>query len=103
MASSAAFREVLLQAIDDALLVPGELVRAAIYSRVEKSYRIRREEIPEKLGLFHEALQQVLGASAMVMERMIAKNLYHRLDLNFSDHEHWTVLDYVDHAKKAQK
>ena len=103
MVYSAAFRDVLLQSIDDALLVPGEIVRAAIYDRVERSYQIRREEIPEKLELFHKALRDLLAAGGEVLERLIAKNLYRRLDLNFNQHENWTLLDYVDEAKKAHK
>jgi len=103
MGGSAAFREVLLQAIDDGLLVPGEIARAAIYDRVERSYQLRREEIPEKLELFHKALRDLLAAGGEVLERLIAKNLYRRLDLNFNQHENWTLLDYVDEAKKAHK
>lgn len=103
MSGSAAFREVLLQAIDDGLLVPGEIVRAAIYDRVERSYQLRREEIPENLELFHKALQDLLAASGEVLERLIAKNLYLTLDLSFNQHENWTLLDYVDEAKKAHK
>jgi hypothetical protein len=103
MGGSFAFRDVLLQSIDDGLLVPGEIVRAAIYDRVERSYQIRREEIPEKLELFHKALRDLLAAGGEVLERLIAKNLYRRLDLNFNQHENWTLLDYVDEAKKAHK
>lgn len=103
MSGSASFREVLLQAIDDALVVPGEIVRVAIYDRIEKNCQIRREEIPEKLELFHKALQQLMGVSSRVMEKLIAKNLYRQLSLNFNDHENWTLLDYVDHAKKAHE
>jgi hypothetical protein len=103
MSGSAAFREVLLQAVDDALLVPGEIVRAAIYDRIERDCQIGREEIPEKLELLHKALQQLLGVAAKVMEKLIAKNLYRRLNLDFNEHENWTLVDYVDHAEKAHK
>ena len=103
MGDSAAFREVLLQAIDDALLVTGEVVRAAIYDRLQRTHQIRREEIPEKLDLFHTALRDLLGAGCEILERLIAKNLYRRLSLDFSGHEDWTLLDNVEHAKKVQK
>ena len=103
MVDSAAFRDILLQSVDDALLLPGEIVRAAIYDRVERSYQLRREEIPEKLELFDKALRDLLAAGGEVLERLIAKNLYRRLDLNFNQHENWTLLDYVDETKKVHK
>ena len=92
----------MVQAVDEALLVPGEIVRTAIYERIERSYQLRREEIPDHFETFHKALQDLLGASANVMERLIAKSLYRRLKLNFTQHDGWTLLDYVNHARKAQ-
>jgi hypothetical protein len=102
MGDSARFRETLLEAIDDALLVPGEIVRSAIYDCIEKRHRIKREEIPEKVELFHKSLQQLLGGSAKVIEKLIAKSLYRKLGLNFNEHKDWTLLDYINHAKKGR-
>jgi hypothetical protein len=102
MAEPAEVGEVLLQAVDEGLSVPGEIVRTAIYQRLERSYRLRREEIPEKLETFHQALQDLLGVrSAKVMEKLIAKNLYSRLGLNFTEHANSTLVDYVNHAKRV--
>jgi len=103
MIESSGLKEALLHAIDDGLAVPGEIVRTAIYDRIERSYQLRREEIPEKLPTFHKALQDLLGASATkVMEKLIAKNLYRPLELNFTEHADWDIVDYVNHAKKAR-
>jgi len=101
MPESPRFSDVLLQAVDQALLVPGEIVRAAIYERIERSYQLKREEIPEKLPAFQNALQELLGAAAKVMEKLIAKNLYSRLGIEFAEHADWTLVEYVDYAKKA--
>jgi hypothetical protein len=103
MAEPAEVDEVLLQAVDDGLSVPGEIVRAAIYQRIERSYQLRREEIPEKLETFHQALQDLLGGGATVMEKLIAKNLYQRLGLNFTPRPEWTLIEYVDHAKTTSE
>jgi len=102
LASSVELEETLLQAVDEALLVPGEIVRTAIYERLERSYQLKREEIPDHLETFHKALQELMGASAKVMEKLIAKSLYRRLKLNLTQHDGWTLLDYVNHARKAQ-
>ena len=95
--------KILLEAVDEGLLVPGEIVRAAIYERLERSYQIKREEIPEKLETFHRALKDLLGAGDKVMEKLIAKSLYRRLKLNFTQHDGWTIIDYVNHAKETKR
>jgi len=95
--------KVLLEAVDEGLLVPGEIVRAAIYERLERSYQVKRGEIPEKLETFQLALEDLLGKSAKVMEKLIAKSLYRRLELNFIQHDGWTLIDYVNHAKGAKR
>ena len=102
MTQRAELRKALLEAVDHGLQVPGEIVRAAIYDRIEKSYGLKREEIPERLEAFHNALEDLLGRSAKVMERVIAKSLYSRLELNFTAHDSWTLVDYVDHAERSE-
>ena len=102
MEQPASLEKILLEAVDEGLLVPGEIVRAAIYERIERSYQLRREEIPEIVETFHRALQELLGAGGKVMEKLIAKSLYRRLELSFTEHDGWTLVDYVNHAKKAQ-
>ena len=93
-------REALLEAVDQGLAVPGEIVRAAIYERIERSYQIRREEIPEKLETFHNALQELMSTGAKVIEKLIAKNLYQRLGLKFTPLPEWALVEYVSNAKK---
>jgi len=96
-------RSGLLEAVDEGLLVPGEIVRKAIYERIERSYQLKREDIPEQLEAFHLALHDLLGSSAKVMEKIIAKNLYNRLKLNFTEHPNWTLVDYVNQAKGQKR
>ena len=93
----------MVQAVDEALLVPGEIVRTAIYERIERSYQLRREEIPDHFETFHKALQDLLGASANVMEKLIAKSIYRRLELNFIQHDGWTLIDYVNRTKETKR
>ena len=103
MVKPAQLDEALLEAVDFGLLVPGEIVRATIYERLETVYGVRREQIPEKLPAFHQALRELVGSVANVLERVIAKNLYSRLELNFTYHDGWTLVDYVSHAKEVNK
>jgi len=99
LAPSRDVADSLVQAVDEALLVLGEIVRTAIYERIERSYQVKREEILEKLETFHRALQDLLGVGGKVMEKLIVRNLYRRLGLSFENHDGWTLVDYVNHAK----
>ncbi|MEM3595279.1 MAG: hypothetical protein QXL25_01650 [Candidatus Bathyarchaeia archaeon] len=71
-----------------------------MYSHVERNHHIKREDLPENLEILHNILKGVLGAGVMVLERVIAKNLYERLNLNFVDHEDWALIDYVKDAEQ---
>jgi len=96
------FRKALLKAVDDGSLVIGESARDALLYHIERSFGIKREEIPERLEAFHEALERLLGEGATVVERLIAKNLSGRLGLDFEEHENLTLIDYVNYAAKAK-
>jgi len=97
----AGFREALIDAVDYGLMVLGEIVRRTIYERIENDYRLKRADFPEQLEAFHKALQGILGMGAKTVERLIAKNLYQRLGLNFVVHSDWTVVEYINHARAA--
>jgi len=99
---STALDDALREATDYGLLALGEIVRDTIYQRIESTRQVKREQIPEKIESFHEALQGMLGAGAKVIEKQIAKNLHSRLGLNFSEHANWTIVEYFDHAKKVK-
>lgn len=94
------FRAIVLQASDEGLSALGESARDALYYHIERTHNIRREDIPEKVSAFHEALRVLLGEGARVVEKLIAKSLYSRLRLNFEEHEAWTIVDYVAYAGK---
>lgn len=96
------FRKALLEATDSGLQVLGESVRYVIYHHVERNSSLRREEIPERLKDFHKALESLFGAGARVIERIVADRLYGKLGLKFEEHEGWTLVDYVNNAKRAK-
>jgi hypothetical protein len=103
MAKPVQLDEALLEAIDSGLLVPGEIVRETIYERLETVYGIKREEIPQKLSAFHEALMELTRSVANVMERVIARYFYSRLGLSFVNRKDWSLIEYVNHAKEMMR
>jgi KaiC/GvpD/RAD55 family RecA-like ATPase len=93
----------LLDAIDNGLLALGEVVRDTIYDRFDRKYQLKREEIPEKLDIFHKALQGMLGAGSTVIETQIAKIFDKKLNLEFTENINWTIVDYFDSAKRTNE
>jgi hypothetical protein len=100
--ASQTFESAVLEAVDYGLAVLGETARQGIYSYIGMKYQVKREEIPEKLDVFHKASSGLFGAGAGVVEKLIARRLYSKLGLGFEEHEDWTLVEYVNHAKKAR-
>ena len=94
------FNAILLSALDDALLALGEIVRKTIYECLETRNQVRRDQMLEKLQAFQQGLHELLGEGAVVIEKQAMKNLYHRLRLDFVEHNNWTLVEYVHDAKK---
>jgi hypothetical protein len=94
------FSAVLLDAIDEGLLVLGENSRTLIYQYIERKHQVKREEIPERLELFHETLISFFSTAEKILEKIIAGNLYGKLGLSFTEHEGWTLIDYLNGAKE---
>ena len=48
MSEPAGVRDILIEAVDHGLMVLGEIVRQAIYERIEKDHGLKRAEGPPK-------------------------------------------------------
>lgn len=93
--------KALLEGVDAGLLVLGEGVKPTIYFHVEKSYQVKREDIPDRLEAFHKALAGLLGQGAKIIEKKIAMEFYSRLGLDFVEHKNWTIIDYINDVQDA--
>lgn len=76
------FRRLLLESIEDTIRgVLGELPLEAIYDSLEKKNQIKRDDIPQRIEDFQNALTRLLGAAAPVIIRMMTRNLYSKFDI----------------------
>ncbi|MEM4251413.1 MAG: hypothetical protein QW828_06235 [Candidatus Bathyarchaeia archaeon] len=98
---AARFRKALLEAADYAMLILGEYASQAVRGHIESIHKVKYEEIPEKPEILHDVLESLFGSGSKAIERLIAKNLYQRLDIEFQERKEWTIVDYVEHAKKT--
>lgn len=97
------FDKTLLEAVDHALLAFGESPREAIYYHLNESFKLQREDIPEDTDRFSHALNTIFGPGAEVIEKLIIKNLYNRLNLNFEEKSSFEIADYIKQARELAK
>lgn len=81
------FDALLLEAIDKALSSLGESIMQIIYFHLEKSFHVKREEIPDRLGAFTQAVENIFGVGADVLEVLIANKLYEEIGEVFDRNE----------------
>jgi len=97
------FERLLLQAVDQALSSLGESPKQAIYFYLDKSFSIEKQEIPQKIEPFKEALEKVFGVGASFLEILIMKRLYETIggNLEWKESRELTLTEYVATAKRT--
>lgn len=95
------FEKLFIEAVDEGLNVLGESGRQMIFFHLEKSYSIKRHEIPKKPEAFAAGLEKIFGAGASVLEKLIVKSLYSKLGLKYEDKESRSFADYMNDVKEA--
>lgn len=73
------FEKLLLQAVDEGLSSLGESSRQAIYFHLKKNFNIKKEEIPNKIGNFADAIEKIFGSGADFLEILIMKSLHDKV------------------------
>lgn len=73
------FNKLVLKAVDESLSSLGESAKQAIYSYMEKTCKIKRSEIPGKIEEVTNALEQIFGDGAKLIEIQIMKTLYQKV------------------------
>jgi hypothetical protein len=101
------FEQVFIEAVDEGLESLGESGKHMIFYHLDKSYSIKKHEIPKTPEAFAEGLEKIFGAGASVLEILIVKSLYTKLGLKYEDVESCPFADCVkqvketDHIKEA--
>jgi len=97
--SSREFNQLILEAVDEGLsILGGDPVKSAFYYHLEKRAKIKRNEIPDKLAAFHDALADLFFDGSVILERRISRHLYGRLGLELPTDDGFSISDYVREA-----
>ena len=85
----------VVKVIDTVLAqVFGEKAACLIYKYLERSYSLKREEIPEKIDVFAKGLEDFLSSGACVIERKILEDL--QLSFGLADGSECAHADFVN-------
>jgi len=97
------FDQLLLDAVDEGLAALGESAQQTIYHFIEERFHIQRMEIPEKLQAFHEALTELIGPGATIIEKGILEKLREKMGIGPKKHETRTLVEYISEYKNGSE
>lgn len=96
------FEELLIKSVDDSLKDTfGEIAADVIYKHLEKKHSLKQEEIPKKLEVFVEGLEEFLSSGATVIEGMVLKKLCSNLGIDGLRKGRSDFVDCVAELKKT--
>ena len=96
------FEEVLVEAIDESFLWLGEFGKRAIYFHLEKDYKISKQDIPYIIEDFTEAIEDIFGLGAKLLEIKIMKSLFTKmgyLQPQFHTQQSLEFIKYIESAR----
>lgn len=101
--SEAEFDALLLESIDEALSVLSDSVMKAVYFHLERSFNIKKDEIPCRLGAFTQAVENIFGVGANFVEILIMKKLHEKVNAHFrwNESKGFELAQYISEAKRV--
>jgi len=70
------FDKLLLEAVDDGLTSLGSSAKQTIYSYLERKFNIAKQDVPDRIEEFANAIEEIFGVGAHLIEIQIMKSLY---------------------------
>jgi len=97
------FEELLLEAVDEGLSLLGVSAKQALYLHLERAFKIGREEIPGEIEEFTEAIEEIFGDGAKLLEIQIMKRLFEKIGhfKYFAGQEDIVFAEYVEALRQA--
>ena len=99
------FEKALLESIDEAFSLLGESPKEAVYYHLEKTFNIKRQDIPQRIDEFADAIERIFGNGAVILEIQIMKILFKKLGYDFKYYPKQVNLKFTDYvtALKTEK
>jgi hypothetical protein len=90
------FEQLLLKAVDEAFQSLGFRAKKCVYSTLEEKFKLKKQDIPERLDVFSNALDQIFSVYvARYMEILIMAKLHEEIDCSYRwVGPNWLVPDF---------
>jgi hypothetical protein len=80
-AQNSSFNKIVLEAVDDGLSLLEDCSKKVLYFYLEKTFKIKKQDIPEKIEEFTNAIEKIFGDGAKLLEIEIMRQLYKKVEL----------------------
>ena len=97
------FEKLLLEAVDEGLSSLGDSSEQAIYFHLEKTFKISKKDIPNKIDEFASAIERIFGFGARFLEIQIMRRLYEKVGHAFTyfpEQEDLVFAEYIAAARE---
>jgi len=94
---------MLLSAVEEGLSTLGDSPKQAILYHLEAHFKIKKDNIPTNLTEFAKALEKIFGPGADYLEKLIAKRLSEKLNVECDCGESINFIECVDNIKRIVK
>jgi hypothetical protein len=97
------FHKLILDAIDYGLASLGNSSKKRLYILLEEKFQIKKEEIPEKIYEFTQAIEEIFGFAAKIIEIQIMEWLYKQVNSEFIlyiEEAEFLFPEYIDAVKE---
>ena len=97
------FEKLLLEAVDDGLSSLCGSSKQVIYSLLEKTFNIKRQEIPSKIEEFADAIEKIFGFGAKPIETLIMERLNEKVGLVIKYRQELRELVFTEYIMAARQ
>ena len=93
--------ELVLEAIDEGFSSIGTDCKKLMYFHLENEYNLTRQEIPFRIKDFSEAIENIFGFAAGILEIRILKILFRKIGYIDPQFYNWKSLDFIHYIEAA--
>jgi len=96
------FEELLLESVDEGLSSLGETCKQAIYFHLEKEFKLNKRDIAFRIKDFAEAIENIFGVGAKLLEIRIMKNLFKNMGYPFPYFPNQECIEFTKYIESAR-